>query len=76
MLGIFSEFGLHCCGCGWCDQSLDIMGNRGFNEVMKEAYAKGWSTAHPSAHDSRTIALCPECTAEGLYRQYRFTYCV
>ena len=76
MLSIFSGFGLHCAGCGWCDQSLDITGSRTFNEVMREAYKKGWDNAHPSEYSSETLALCPECASTSLYRKYRFKFCV
>ena len=67
---------LYCSGCARSYPSLSMM-DRGFNAVMREAYAKGWVTTKVSRYDGgdgKEYAYCPDCAPR--HKENRFEYCL
>lgn len=67
---------LYCsqCGISWPELST---WDKGFSQVMREAYAKGWVTCKKSRYDGgdgEERAYCPYCAGE--HRENRFKYCL
>ena len=75
---IFNDWGyLRCSHCWRSFPSLSISGHRSFDEVMKEAYDKGWVTVSRSGYDGgdgKHRAYCPNCADK--HKEYRFRYCL
>ena len=64
-----------CSSCGRSWGSLSTW-DRGFNEVIREAYAKGWVTCCKSRYDGgdgEHRAYCPSCAPQ--HKENRFAYC-
>lgn len=53
------------------------MQNKGFNQMMREAYAKGWVTTCRSRYnggDGQQRAYCPNCASR--HKEDRFEFCL
>lgn len=67
---------LQCADCLISWNGLDMM-NKGFNQMMRKAYDKGWITTKKSRYDGGDgveRAYCPNCAHK--HTEDRFEYCV
>ena len=66
---------LQCADCLRSWSGLD-MNEKGFYQMMREAYAKGWITCKRSRYDGgdgEERAYCPYCASR--HKEDRFEYC-